>query len=321
MSKRNKVFMCIGVFLSIILFIYSSTYIWNYYSSNDILWYIPTKVETEKDIYPSQAGNSIGDILSPIIGLLASVLTFLAFYIQKIANDEIKAQFKVQQFENQFYEMVRLHKENVNEIEIKTKSGITLKGRSVFFEMKEELEVLLRLNEINENEINEKVFKEVYVKFFWGVKKTKKYIQESLKSKDTRTKKTINKEMSDLKISPLKGYHSFLGHYYRHLFHIVKFISNSSIEESEKMKYLRVLRAQLSNYEQIMLFYNWLSEYGEDWENDSNNFFTRYKMIHNLWYDNLPEYNFFREKLNELQDRYRKNHPENKDNLFEIDDI
>ncbi len=52
----------------------------------------------------------------------------------------------------------------------------------------------------------------------------------------------------------------------------------------EKIKYLRVLRAQLSNHEPIMIFYNWLSGYGRHWEDDKNRFFTEYCMIHNLLY-------------------------------------
>ncbi|SHF27619.1 hypothetical protein SAMN05444377_1063 [Flavobacterium fontis] len=41
-------------------------------------------------------GDAIGGILGPIIGIVGALLTFLAFYIQKIANDEIKNQFKEQ---------------------------------------------------------------------------------------------------------------------------------------------------------------------------------------------------------------------------------
>ncbi|RYE12103.1 MAG: hypothetical protein EOP45_23460, partial [Sphingobacteriaceae bacterium] len=46
--------------------------------------------------------------------------------------------------------------------------------------------------------------------------------------------------------------------------------------DQEKIKYLRILRAQLSNHEQILLFYNWLSGHGKNWENDNQHFFTKY---------------------------------------------
>lgn len=64
------------------------------------------------------------------------------------------------------------------------------------------------------------------------------------------------------------GGHQFrLGHYYRHLYQTVKFI-NSSVNNSykEKYDYIKTLRAQLSTYEQAVLFLNSLSKMGETWE-------------------------------------------------------
>ena len=78
----------------------------------------------------------------------------------------------------------------------------------------------------------------------------------------------------------------FLPQYYRNLFAIVKFVvhadSKLNLNNSDKLKYLRILRSTISDYEQVMLFYNWRSKIGENWENDSNKFFTEFKMIHNL---------------------------------------
>ena len=69
---------------------------------------------------------------------------------------------------------------------------------------------------------------------------------------------------------------------------MVKIIANykeSIVKKEEKRKYLRMLRAQLTNFEQLMLFYNWLSGYGCDWENEKNHFFTTFRMIHNIVID------------------------------------
>ncbi len=56
-------------------------------------------------------------------------------------------------------------------------------------------------------------------------------------------------------------------HYFRHLYQIVKFIDNSkfldkSDEIEERYKYTSILRATLSPYELIWLFYNCISLYG-----------------------------------------------------------
>ena len=63
-------------------------------------------------------GDAIGGITNPIIAVGAAILTFAAFYVQYQANKQVQDQFKIQQFESQFYEMLRLHKENINEMKI-----------------------------------------------------------------------------------------------------------------------------------------------------------------------------------------------------------
>lgn len=79
-----------------------------------------------------------------------------------------------------------------------------------------------------------------------------------------------------------------LNNYYRHLFLTVKTIAKEKEEHlsyDEKRDLLRILRAQLTNTEQIMLFYNWFSGNGRQWEQDDlngNHFFTEYHMIHNI---------------------------------------
>lgn len=344
-KKCEKWIVKIGMILSISLFLYCIIYIYTYYSNNNILWYVPDSFKKGMkgeniSLSPNEVGDSIGGILSPIVGLLASILTFIAFYIQKIANNEIKDQFKIQQFENQFYEMLRLHKENVNEIEIKTNSGKEIRGRLVFYEMKKELELLLTFikNYNSKSLLDSDLFIEAYDKFFWGFNNEKKISKKSSSKVDfddssSFEAKLINlkegKEVEDLDIVNLKknlniplleGYHAYLGHYYRHLFHTVKFIVNKRFLTYEiKLNYLRILRAQLSNYEQIMLFYNWLSKYGRAWENKENHFLTEYKMIHNLWYEELLEDEYVIKKLKKLVKVYKKR-LKYSDNLFEMGD-
>jgi Putative phage abortive infection protein len=52
-----------------------------------------------------------------------------------------------------------------------------------------------------------------------------------------------------------------LGHYFRNLYHIIKFVKTS--DEQNKRRYTSLVRAQLSKYELFFLFYNCLSSYGE----------------------------------------------------------
>ena len=57
-------------------------------------------------------------------------------------------------------------------------------------------------------------------------------------------------------------YKSDLHHYFRFLYHILKFIKQADIEEKEKYRYASILRATLSAYEIILIFYNCLHKYG-----------------------------------------------------------
>ena len=87
---------------------------------------------------------------------------------------------------------------------------------------------------------------------------------------------------------PFFGHFDDLDNYYRHLFLMVKTVANEDekyLPPDEKTNLLKILRAQLNTHEQIMLFYNWFSGFGYEWEEESkdgNHFFTKYRMIHNI---------------------------------------
>lgn len=55
---------------------------------------------------------------------------------------------------------------------------------------------------------------------------------------------------------------SSVGHYFRTVYHIYRFIDESSLPWEEKQRFARIVRAQLSTYELLLFFYNGLSPYG-----------------------------------------------------------
>ncbi len=188
------------------------------------------------------------------------------------------------------------------------------------------------------NKLNKELFQKCYKLFFSGLDEFQKsYPQDKVmiglfqkarkqhEEPDTSKIKTNQHRKEFLPYAklyfnykPFSGHASRLGHYFRHLYLTVKSVANSEIitDYEERMKYLRILRAQLSNHEQILLFYNWLSEYGNDWENDKHQFFTEYCMIHNLWHENLFQDTFIEENVNHLR---TKNVKLRKGQMFEID--
>jgi hypothetical protein len=307
-------------------------------------------------------GDTIGGIMNPFIALAGIFLTFLAFYIQVIANkqqqdsfrtelNEQKEQFKKSQFENQFYEMLRLHKENVNEFSLnsnvtsaKTKSSVEVSefthGRSVFDNYIIEFELCYEAakQSFKDQDVNvlineaygaffhglstELISKHSYFKLLYSISHGHKTSGYSNLKQVIKNKLGLEWKKRELYYPIFKGYSSQLAHYYRHLFQTVKFVANQKDEflsYEDKRKYLRILRAQLSNQEQVMLFYNWLSRFGKQWENDRNKFFTDFRMIHNIYQDLLiPD-----AKLDELfilNGNYAKEKDRPDDSLFEFQD-
>lgn len=55
-----------------------------------------------------------------------------------------------------------------------------------------------------------------------------------------------------------------IGHYFRTLYNILKFINNSQITAAEKKFYTNIIRAQLSKYELSLILYNCASSYGSE---------------------------------------------------------
>lgn len=316
-----------------------------------------------------QVGDTIGGLMNPFIALAGVIVTGLAFYIQYKANQQQRELFlkeqaenkrqlqeqidnqnqqnQLQQFESQFYEMLKLHRENVTEMKINGydfEEGRSLKkiekvteGRKIFVTMKTEFECILSMY-CKDKKLNKESFQKCYKLFFSGIEEfDKSYPDEKIFTELFRKARKRHEEPAIDKIStnqarkeflpyvklyfnykPFSGHSSRLGHYFRHLYLTVKSIANSTVvtDYEEKMKYLRILRAQLSNHEQILLFYNWLSDYGSDWENKKHSFFTEYCMIHNLWYDSLFEDTFISDKVNYLRTKEVKLR---KGKMFEID--
>ena len=300
-----------------------------------------------------QIGDTIGGIMNPFVAIAGVIVTGLAFYVQYKANkqqrelflseqkqsntqlqkqiDNQNKQNEIQLFESQFYEMLKLHRENVTEMRINgydfeedgklKRFEKSTEGRKIFVTMKSELECILALY-TTDNKLTQSGFHKCYKLFFSGLneyerefpedkdfifllKKARKQHQNPKKAikKNSERKEFIKDVNLNFNYKPFSGHSSRLGHYFRHLYLIVKSIANSELIESydEKMKYLRILRAQLSNHEQILMFYNWLSGYGADWENQKHSFFTEYCMVHNLWYGILFNDEFIKEKVKYLK--------------------
>lgn len=279
-----------------------------------------------------ELGKTIGGLMAPFIAIAAALLTFIAFLVQYQANLRIQTQFRIQQVSNNFFEMLRLHKENINEMNIVGYDYIEQKlqpkpiqnplvrntsGRKVFVTMNKELEAAFfickyylanrpstKIDEdnlanlsyeiffygINSDAINQRTIDDTSFK---GLKEKFKEIRN--KHANTFSKSNVHSFGGGKKITlyfkykPFSGHESRLGHYFRHLYSTVSYVVEKEqeriISAEECREFLKLLRAQMSNDEQLMLYYNYRIGFGENWDklgNRGNRYLTDYRMLHNI---------------------------------------
>ena len=247
-------------------------------------------------IIKPELASQYGSFISGIVGSLFTLVGFLLIY-ETIRRQRIN--FEKQQFESKFFEMVRYHRENVDLMNYKTsysKEEKIVTGRQVFVELKKQcVDIVIEIKQIikkndtwTDIEYNKRILEIAFLIIYFGVgKRTKetlesiliKYIpeQKDLLISELRKKKTKYND----KIVFYGGHQSKLGNYFRHLYHTVKFVDKTDfLSENEKESYIKILRAQLTNYEQAILFYNSMCSLGKNWQNEG--YIMRYSIIKNL---------------------------------------
>jgi hypothetical protein len=298
----SKIAMWVLIILSLVLIIYIVVYIIRYYNHNLILFNPPQNyTHTEYDfkpLSPNEIGDSIGGILNPIIGLCATMLTFLAFYMQKMANDQVRDQFKEQKiidfkqnFENTFFNLVSIHHQIVNTIDFRSskiyylnpdikeyiiKNDIynkeyiedltedhSLQSRDVFKFSSDILFTLVEDELIFNGTIknkNDKATIDSMAERYRGLK-FKKY-------KITYRNEFITSHLIEIYNFVYNNLATDFGHYFRNLYRIIKMIHETEFDKNQinnykiKYSYTSIIRAQLSDDEISWLFFNALSNRG-----------------------------------------------------------
>ena len=263
---------------------------------------------SEQEVNYGLNGDSFG-VLNPFIALLAAGLTFIAFWVQYQANQKMLQESKQQQAERQFYEMLRIHQENVEKFKIETHSNnqvysSNVTGHEAFRVFNYEFYFIYK-NLATDDKMES--FKRAYKIFFFG--KNLLTEKEKLQIEDVARRQNLIPV-----VEFAKGHVYQLDHYYRHLYHIVKLIATSKVfSEEDKQSFLKIIRAQMTSVEQILLLYKWLVGFGKKWECNENQqyFFSKYRMIHNI----IPSDCIFSEK--EIFDMFSFVSLKDKEKMFE----
>lgn len=192
-------------------------------------------------------GDSFGVLTSlfSALAFLGVVLTLSyqreEFKLQKIELEENRKEIQKQGFENSFFQMLKLHNDILNSLSHQraTVNGTYRdEGRAVINWMQKSLNRKLA-QKSSGSQLELKDLQEVFDEFYQG-----------------------------------QGYQ--LAHYFRFLYNIFKFISESNIDD--KLLYSRLARAQISNQELYIIFYNTLTPRGEKFRK----YIVEFKMMDNL---------------------------------------
>lgn len=102
-KSNNSIFIRILIVLSILLVLFSI-----------LLPFLISKSPAFKELDAlNEVGDAMGGIMNPFIAIAAVIVTGLAFWAQYQANEVVKNQFGMQQFENHVYKLADIYRDNV----------------------------------------------------------------------------------------------------------------------------------------------------------------------------------------------------------------
>ena len=205
--------------------------LYGYALFND-LWFFEGMDSAEKGVF----GDSWGAFTSIFSALgFCGVLWTLKLQreaTRKIEMDSLKRDEseKLRDFENSFFNMLSILQTLIKDMRVENASGRKLaEGRHVFLYFYKRFKKEVRLKNGRRLDFNTQDYSDVQ--------------QASLL-------------MSNEYRFFFKNRAQNLSHYFRYVYNMFKIIHESELCNVDKKKYANILRAQLSNYELLMLFYN-----------------------------------------------------------------
>lgn len=230
-------------------------------------------------------GSFVGGYVGTIFALIGIVLLFATLRNQRRA-------FQVQSFENKYFELIKLHRENVAEVDLGGASG-----RKLFVLLLRELRCILEVvrrvaGSCNQQLTVSELRHVAYYCLFYGVgPNSSRMLKISLSGFDSQFIDAVEAELNNdefkerirhersFPYKPFEGHQSRLGHYYRHLFQMVRYVDESLLKIN-KYEYMKTIRAQLSTHEQAMLLVNSRTPLGLVWWN--NGLILNYSLVKNI---------------------------------------
>lgn len=214
-------------------------------------------------------GDWFGGLSGPLIGLSSFILVYLAFRLQGEQNRQQQIEFdkqnkilSLQRFESSFFQLLTFHNEIVQALWVEYKYVTKREKAERKKEGGKEGEMEEYIKETTKGEESDKreYFSTVYLMMQHNL--------NTINEKGAGLSKEMKTSLSYKESVAIENYSTIfnkeqasLGHYFRHLYHIVKYIHKSDlISDKQKKHYASLLRAQLSAFELVLLLYNCLVE-------------------------------------------------------------
>lgn len=223
-------------------------------------------------------GSFVGGYFGSQFALLSVVLLYLTLRDQRHTNN-------IEKFEDKYFELIRLHRENVAEMGCNGESG-----RKEFAKMIQEFRTALPIvrkaaQATNMNLDSHEYIVISYLVIFYGIgPDSTRQLKCRLSSWPADfidlLLSALEREQEASNYITFSGQHSRLGQYYRHLYQTIRFVDLKNDIGIDKYEYVKTIRAQLTNHEQALLLLNSLTSLGADWWKDQ--LIVRYKLVKNL---------------------------------------
>ncbi len=218
---KNSIWLPFFIVISVFL-IYAVVIIIN-------VWPIDSKTIGQAGVF----GDSFG-VLTSIFSGLAFAGLIVTIWQQKADLELTRREILDQLFENVLFKMIEIHNTIVSDIDLRKKYSSE------------------NNNQNNDNSLIA-TGRDCFPLFYQRLSKT--YEQNFKKNKHDLS------FLLEIYTAFWNEHQKDLGHYFRYLYNIFKFINESEVEN--KRLYTNIVRAQLSDYELLLLFYNGLSVNGE----------------------------------------------------------
>lgn len=203
-------------------------------------------------------GDYVGGTIGTIVALTGVVFLYRTYRLQLDISAKQEEKFDRQLFESSFFLLLDQQRDILKSMKGEYSRGqhkMKEKLEGVDYMARLRLDLSVRLLDLN-------------------------YEPAALDGKDTNKLKIIvNQIYQDF----FQGHASQLGHYFRHLYHIVKFVAESGIED--KKPYMDLIQAQMSTDELYLSAINGISNYGRK---NMLPLMNQYSLLENLIIDDDP---------------------------------